>query len=83
MLEDLFSKAEPKQVKNTVAIIAPHAGYVYSGIVAASSFNQVDPTKAYENVFVIASSHRAYYDGSFHLFYWKLCYSTWRSTSKY
>ncbi len=64
MLEDLFSKAEPKQVKNTVAIIAPHAGYVYSGIVAASSFNQVDPTKAYENVFVIASSHRAYYDGA-------------------
>jgi len=64
MLEELFSKAEPSKSKNVMAVISPHAGYVYSGIVAASSFNQVNPTKSYENIFVIASSHRAYYDGA-------------------
>jgi len=64
MLDDLFKKAEPESRKNVLAIISPHAGYVYSGIVAASSYNQVNPSKTYENVFVIASSHRAYYDGA-------------------
>ena len=64
MLKDLFSDALPKEVDNSLAIISPHAGYVYSGKVAATSFNQVNPNNHYENVFVIASSHRAYFEGA-------------------
>ena len=64
MLEDIFSEAEPKRTENALAVISPHAGYVYSGTVAASSFNQVDTEKEYENIFIIASSHRAYYEGA-------------------
>ena len=63
-LKTLFEEAEPKKVNNVIAIIAPHAGYVFSGSVAASAYNQVDPEISYENVFVIASSHRAYFDGA-------------------
>jgi AmmeMemoRadiSam system protein B/AmmeMemoRadiSam system protein A len=63
-LSTLFAEAEPRQAKNVLAIISPHAGYVFSGEVAASSFNQVDPEKKYENIFILASSHRISFDGA-------------------
>jgi MEMO1 family protein len=64
-LKNLFSKAVPsKKLKTVVAIISPHAGYVYSGEVAASSFNQIDAAKGYENIFVIGSSHHVVFDGA-------------------
>ncbi|MGA2625359.1 MAG: AmmeMemoRadiSam system protein B [Bacteroidota bacterium] len=64
-LEDLFAKALPsKNFRNVVAIIAPHAGYVYSGVVAASSFNQIDPAKEYENIFVLGPSHHVGFEGA-------------------
>jgi MEMO1 family protein len=64
MLKELFQAAKPNQSKDVVAIIAPHAGYVYSGEVAASSFNQIDKNKQYKNVFVIATSHRMELNGA-------------------
>jgi len=64
MLADLFSKAKPHTVPHVLAIVSPHAGYVFSGQVAASSYNQVDPDKKYENVFVIASSHQVSFQGA-------------------
>ncbi len=61
----LFSEAEEKKCKGDVlAIISPHAGYVFSGGVAASSFNQINPRKKYNNIFVIGSSHRISFDGA-------------------
>ena len=63
-LQQLFSKAEPNSTKNLLAIISPHAGYVFSGQVAASAFNQIDTTKKYENIFIIASSHVMLFDGA-------------------
>jgi MEMO1 family protein len=62
-LADLFAKAKPASVKNVVAIICPHAGYEFSGIVAASSVNQVDPDKQYDNIFIIGSSHHVAFMG--------------------
>ncbi len=42
-LEFLFSRALPGSTDGQVlAIIAPHAGYSFSGEVAASSYRQVD-----------------------------------------
>ncbi len=64
MLKDLFGKARPREYKNVKAVIVPHAGYVFSGIIAASGYNQIDRTKAYDNVFIIGSSHRIYFDGA-------------------
>ncbi len=61
----LFADAVPKKSdKDVLAIISPHAGYVFSGPVAASSFNQIDPRKKYRTVFVIGSSHRTMFDGA-------------------
>nr|MCU0517952.1 AmmeMemoRadiSam system protein B [Oscillatoria sp. Prado101] len=63
-LSVLFSKAVPPAGKAVVALISPHAGYVFSGEVAASSFNQLDPEKIYDNIFILASSHRMSFDGA-------------------
>jgi hypothetical protein len=64
MLGDLFSKAKPQTVKDVVAIICPHAGYEFSGVVAASSYNQLDPDKQYDNIFIIGSSHYVSFMGA-------------------
>lgn len=40
------------------ALVVPHAGYVFSGGVAASGYNQIDPKHPYKRIFVLASSHR-------------------------
>lgn len=63
-LAALFEKAEATELENVQAVIVPHAGYPFSGIVAASGYKQVDPGREYENIFVIASSHTAYYRGA-------------------
>lgn len=64
-LESLFDQASGIQTHDIVlAIIAPHAGYVFSGKVAASAYNQIDPNKEYENIFILASSHRVLFNGA-------------------
>jgi len=64
-LKDLFSHAAPsKGIQNTAALISPHAGYVFSGGVAASAFNQLDPNKKYDNIFVIGPSHHVGFEGA-------------------
>jgi MEMO1 family protein len=64
-LKHLFTIAAPRQhLQNIIALISPHAGYVYSGEVAASAFTQIDPAKEYENIFVIGSSHHVSFDGA-------------------
>jgi AmmeMemoRadiSam system protein B/AmmeMemoRadiSam system protein A len=46
------------------AIIAPHAGYVFSGGVAASAFNQIPEGLKYDRIFLIGSSHRSAFNGA-------------------
>jgi len=60
---DLLMSAEPKTSTNVRAIICPHAGYIYSGKVAASAFNQIDGEVSYKRVFLIASSHYDSFNG--------------------
>lgn len=64
-LKTLFSKAAPaKNIQNVIAVIVPHAGYVYSGEVAASAFNQINWKKDYDNIFIIGTSHHIGFDGA-------------------
>ena len=58
----LFASAVPGQGNHVRAIVSPHAGYIYSGKVAASAFNQIDGEKSYKRVFLIASSHHISFD---------------------
>ncbi len=65
-VERLFREAKPPQHpdKPLQAIIAPHAGYIFSGKVAASAFNQIPANSRYKRVFVIASSHQMHFPGA-------------------
>ena len=49
---------------NTWAIVSPHAGYVFSGQVAANAIVQFDPEKSYDNVFVVGVSHNKAFNGA-------------------
>ena len=48
--------------ENLIGLIAPHAGYMYSGQVAANAYKLLDE-KQYDKVLVLAPSHRAYFSG--------------------
>ena len=56
MLDCFLAKAAPAPVENLVALVAPHAGYPYSGPVAAYSYALLKGRK-YDRVVVIAPSH--------------------------
>jgi len=46
------------------AIIVPHAGYIYSGAVAASAYAQLAPARGHiKRVVLLAPAHRAYVQG--------------------
>ena len=46
------------------AIISPHAGYVFSGIITASAFSALPKDADYKNIFIIGSSHYMAFDGA-------------------
>ncbi len=59
MISGFTASAKPNQTTGQVrAILVPHAGYVFSGGVAASGFNQLNPDQDYKRIFILASSHR-------------------------
>lgn len=64
-LQQLFSNAVQRKTEKTpLAIVVPHAGYVFSGEVAASAYNQIDPDQKLERIFIIASSHVMTFQGA-------------------
>ena len=64
-LAQLFADAVPSRgIENVEAVIVPHAGYQFSGVVAASGFNQIDPAKQYDNIFVLGPSHHVGFEGA-------------------
>ncbi|XP_055338247.1 protein MEMO1-like [Paramacrobiotus metropolitanus] len=54
-------ESEPRRA-SARAIIAPHAGYAYSGPCAAFAYNQIDPSTV-KRIFVLGPSHHVYLDG--------------------
>jgi MEMO1 family protein len=64
-LEELFNKeAGREQFTQPLALIVPHAGYVYSGRVAASAYASVPPQMKFSNIFIIATSHLHSFNGA-------------------
>jgi AmmeMemoRadiSam system protein B/AmmeMemoRadiSam system protein A len=47
-----------------VALISPHAGYVFSGTVAASAFKTLHELRNIERVFLLGASHHEWYNGA-------------------
>lgn len=69
MVDEFMSKAEAPKIKDVVALVSPHAGYPYSGQVAAYAYAQLKGRKV-DTVVVISPSHidafpfSAVYDGT-------------------
>jgi MEMO1 family protein len=54
---DIFMKeAVPPQSESPVAIIVPHAGYIFSGQISADGFNQVKGN-SYDTVVILGTNH--------------------------
>ena len=49
---------------NVAALIVPHAGYYFSGNVAASAYMALDSTKQYKRIFLLGPSHHEWLDGA-------------------
>ena len=64
-LSQLFKSCKKSPAKwNVRAIISPHAGYVYSGKIAAAAFTAISRNSVYKNIFIIGSSHVMSFDGA-------------------
>lgn len=49
---------------DVAALIVPHAGYYYSGNVAASAYMTLDSARHYERIFLLGPSHHVWLDGA-------------------
>ncbi|HEY6437804.1 MAG TPA: AmmeMemoRadiSam system protein B [Ignavibacteriaceae bacterium] len=62
-IELLLDVTRPKEkIKNVFGIVAPHAGYVYSGKTAAHAYNHLIGIN-FKRVVVISPSHSEYFSG--------------------
>jgi AmmeMemoRadiSam system protein B len=63
-VERLLHKADIRSVMAPKAMIVPHAGYVYSGPVAAAAYRLLEPLrKSIRRVALFGPAHRVYLDG--------------------
>jgi AmmeMemoRadiSam system protein B len=60
-INEFLDDAESQNLKNIKALVCPHAGYIYSGQVAAHSYKQIIGRK-FDCVIIIAPSHAEYFD---------------------
>ena len=64
-LHQFYNNVEDKTVdENISAIIVPHAGYIFSGQVAASAYAKIDSKKSFSRIFLIGTSHRIFLNGA-------------------
>ncbi|MBR5661864.1 MAG: AmmeMemoRadiSam system protein B [Bacteroidales bacterium] len=64
MLAGWLDHSGDKPLTPPRAILVPHAGYVFSGVVAASAYNRIPPGHPYKRVFLLGPSHRAGFAGA-------------------
>lgn len=63
-ISQLLANANAPAIANPKAIIAPHAGYLYSGPIAANVYAQVQTAKArIKRVVLLGPSHRVAFNG--------------------
>ncbi len=62
-IDEVFEEVKPLSFKEEVlGVISPHAGYIYSGKVAAYSY-KIFTERPFETVIILAPSHRYYFRG--------------------
>ncbi|MBP5799167.1 MAG: AmmeMemoRadiSam system protein B [Prevotella sp.] len=60
----LAQHAKDGTIDNVAALIVPHAGYYFSGNVAASAYARLHPEKPYKRIFLLGPSHHEWLDGA-------------------
>jgi MEMO1 family protein len=63
MLEGYFNAAPESSGEQPLALVVPHAGYVFSGQVAATGYRQLNRNASFRHIFIIGPAHRVYFDG--------------------
>lgn len=61
LFNDVFGSVSNQAIS---ALILPHAGFVFSGQVAASGVAKLNPDNTYKTIFLIGVSHRMGFDGA-------------------
>lgn len=60
-----FNLAKHSEKFNDIrAVIVPHAGYIFSGQVAAQAYASIDPDAEFDNIFILAPSHHTHFNGA-------------------
>jgi AmmeMemoRadiSam system protein B len=63
-LHSFMASAQPESVSAPKALIAPHAGYIYSGPIAANAYAQLSSSaETISRVVILAPSHRVHFFG--------------------
>ena len=60
-INEFLNNIELPDINNVKSIVCPHAGYIYSGQVAAHSYKQISG-KDFDSIFVIAPSHSDFFN---------------------
>jgi len=55
-IETFLKNAKPPQSDNIIAMVVPHAGYIYSGQIDADAYNQVKDNK-YDLIVILGTNH--------------------------
>ena len=64
-VDSLLMRHSSSQVyDNLAALIVPHAGYYFSGNVAASAYMAIDTKKQYKRIFLLGPSHHQWLNGA-------------------
>ncbi len=63
LIDSFLRNADNAGLKDIKALIAPHAGYAYSGQVAAHAYKQIEGKK-YKKVIILAPSHHVGFRGA-------------------
>lgn len=63
LVDDFLASANPQKIDEEIlGIVSPHAGYIYSGPIAAYSYKAIQDKK-FDTVIILAPSHQHYLDG--------------------
>ena len=60
-INEYLNAAKTENIENIIGLVCPHAGYLYSGQIAACAYKQV-LGKKFESAVIIAPSHSEYFE---------------------
>lgn len=63
-VDSLLARHAQSDFEDVAALIVPHAGYYFSGNVAASAYARLNPKKPYKRIFLLGPSHHEWLNGA-------------------